>query len=984
MEDKEKLSYSAKVVGTTLAVLMVLSAGVYAVTVQESVENTLHMRGDQRSVNGFSAYKLGDTQSSQPQSFSTSQDEGTFGGLSTSYWGIRVFYKSPSSSEVEVTSGSPVAVVSRSSTGGPGYQSATWTPPEVNLAWNDSVIVRVYQSIGQDNYQEAAAFTTRRLNASKLNSEQWTVNYYTELQDTGGAFSTTTSPTFYWGDSSQDSRINGFNYSVARVESRQLEPSLEEETWPGQTFKQTVEVTCRASTCNSVVIVPEACSGSSCSSFTSGGNFGNLSWNASEYTIGQMNRLETVEKTFEVTADKEGSYRIRGSVNSSNVATGDTSSTLVDVDVADVRVTQLQHENLFEHGVDQYEVSDSIGFLNTTLTSQGGKAFNLTITPEFIDQTGTVVSWSPSETKECGNVSTGASCEKEFNNYQIPETAESGQYNFSITYDWQNFGPGLNDTYSFQLIDLREGFTSTISESTLYQVDSTYYNFTVRNRWNVSITDLNVSVNCPDAIQCQKKGTYSNSLAGNSQRKYSFNVTAPESADEGVYTVNTSVEYNNPDERKSWTQVESQNINVSRSPVLNVTDLKIYDVTGQQDKTSGGTLKDEGLNKTFNLSQKQENRSYRFNFTIVNNGLQNWSIEASDELLHQGLSSNWSVGNIWYTLPSGKNFSGGSFNSGEVSWKTDGGKLPYRDSNNTMHAAYVVNISQNSSEVFNQFFKVNDTSENAGSTDRHILDVKKYGFLSVQVTEPPADTTVRKDGFFVVNTTVTCTDGECGQVSVSSRYNESAVADTLIPETNSEPLYISGSNIAVCSSGLFSGENCSYSWKVNASGPLDTEHLIDANASSTFSQVSEVDSTDRNVRIEKVVRINVTWDSIDFGVLNPGEKKVPAKRNTEGYTLSVPEDSPPIDDLWVRAENMSAEGWKNPQTNESYVIPAGNLFYKLNVTSTREPLTNNYQQVTSDLRANDVLDSYYWLDIPQGIKSSGYTGNIYFKVNATS
>lgn len=421
-------------------------------------------------------------------------------------------------------------------------------------------------------------------------------------------------------------------------------------------------------------------------------------------------------------------------------------------------------------------------------------------------------------------------------------------------------------------------------------------------------------------------------------------------------------------------------------PLPNVTGLKIYDVTGQQDKTSGGSLEAEGLNKRFNLSQKQENRSYRFNFTVVNDGLQNWEINSSDELFHSGLSTNWTLEQAWYDTPGG-NFTGGSLSSGTISWNTSkGGLLEYQHTNDTMYASYVVEISQNESEAFDQRFEVNDTSENAGSFDEHVLDVTKYGFLDVNLTEPPSDTMLQQYDFFVMNATVSCRDGECGEVSVSARYNNSSSsADTLIPEVQASPFYTEGPNMVICDSGLYSGEECFYNWSVNASGGLDSEHILDVNASSSYPEVSSVDSSDSQVRIDRPVLVNVTWDTIDFGVLNPGVSDKPAEGNSNRlYNVSIPEESQTVDDLWVRAENLTAPGW-GPSTGEKYSIPAENIFYdRAGTVEDKNPLSNSYQRMNSDLGPGTLFTTYYWIDVPTGLKNSTYTGNIYFKANVTN
>jgi len=135
---------------------------------------TRFMRSDFHTVNGLNARKLLIEQSSSSASYSYQ-----YSGEVTGYWGVRVFVRHEDGSETEITGGSAVAVVSRSSDGS-GLQSATWNCPETSLAETDAIVVRVYSDNNNPPTTLRTTFITEQLGASKLDAATWTIHYYTQ------------------------------------------------------------------------------------------------------------------------------------------------------------------------------------------------------------------------------------------------------------------------------------------------------------------------------------------------------------------------------------------------------------------------------------------------------------------------------------------------------------------------------------------------------------------------------------------------------------------------------------------------------------------------------------------------------------------------------------------------------------------------------------------------------------------------------------
>lgn len=172
-----------------------------------------HMRGDQQTINGLTAYILGLTQSEIGQYYILE-----FGGSARIYAGIRVWKRSVDGVETEITGGSPVAVGSvYFPNGGSGYGIGTWNCPETPISPTDAIVVRVYvRRSTAVPWELAATFITEQLGATQLNAATWTVYYFLEVVF-DPEIGRITDDLFRWGTSYYDSRIEGFSWSVVKI-----------------------------------------------------------------------------------------------------------------------------------------------------------------------------------------------------------------------------------------------------------------------------------------------------------------------------------------------------------------------------------------------------------------------------------------------------------------------------------------------------------------------------------------------------------------------------------------------------------------------------------------------------------------------------------------------------------------------------------------------------------------------------------------------
>ena len=403
-------------------------------------------------------------------------------------------------------------------------------------------------------------------------------------------------------------------------------------------------------------------------------------------------------------------------------------------------------------------------------------------------------------------------------------------------------------------------------------------------------------------------------------------------------------------------------------PVIN--NLEVFNVTDLEDQRNSGNLIDQGLNKTFLVDQKDWNE-YRFEFNISNNGSEEWELSSGDTLEHRGLNSSWSVNEseIYYEIS--QEYEGGTFQSGNIEWNTGNGGI--LQSGEAMSAGYIANISQASTSIYNQEFEANST--NGGSDiDFHELEVLIYGVIDAVIDRPEQDSIVQNNRNFTLNGTVQCLDGDCGDISLAPRRNDSNGQI----EFTGDVFEVQASDFTGCDD-LLEGEVCDVSWSVNATGDPDTRHEIDFLAQSSYPEVGSDSTTISEVTIRDILLIDLDLNTVDFGLLDPGERDRPAENNSEGYNLTVEEDSNKIDNLWLKGSNLVH------QENSNYTIGIGNMSYaEQNDVGQASNLTKEYSLIDSDLAPETLKTFYYWLDVPFGILNGAYTGSITFKANQTA
>ncbi|RLG18081.1 hypothetical protein DRN75_02565, partial [Nanoarchaeota archaeon] len=126
------------------------------------------------------------------------------------------------------------------------------------------------------------------------------------------------------------------------------------------------------------------------------------------------------------------------------------------------------------------------------------------------------------------------------NGYFVPLNALVGNYTVNFTTSWSNQGTVTNITY-FYLHNLPDNMSSILEPDKILVNDSSTYNFTLSNPWSKNLTDVNVTINCPDVLNCTCSGTtndycYLGNISDN--KTASFNVSTNSSTPAGDYNIN--------------------------------------------------------------------------------------------------------------------------------------------------------------------------------------------------------------------------------------------------------------------------------------------------------------------------------------------------------------------------------------------------------------------------------------------------------------
>jgi hypothetical protein len=293
---------------------------------------------------------------------------------------------------------------------------------------------------------------------------------------------------------------------------------------------------------------------------------------------------------------------------------------------------------------------------------------------------------------------------------------------------------------------------------------------------------------------------------------------------------------------------------------------------------------------------------------------------------------------------------------------------------------------------------VNETTDfnaksNASHTFFNVTSFDGFGgggsvWLEVELILPPGDTFVERYGVFDVNATVFCRGGACTDVFGTVRYNHSTKYPDLRVNTtyDDKPLFVNESSPLArkpCpTNSLDQDEYCNITWKVNATGALDSGWELGVLFNSTDTEIVENNTDNVTLTIVPCLEeITIQFSDIGFATLYPNSVGNPATENPNEY-FNVTNSGTCTSNLWIKSTDLV------DITNDTNTIGYSNISFN-NVTddfSSSYRMSDSYSIGNSsfkkDVSGNTNATTYFFLDLPPSY-AEDYQGNITFCVNSS-
>lgn len=431
------------------------------------------------------------------------------------------------------------------------------------------------------------------------------------------------------------------------------------------------------------------------------------------------------------------------------------------------------------------------------------------------------------------------------------------------------------------------------------------------------------------------------------------------------------------------------------------------------------TLRTENLNNTFNSSANITMYFLNYSFTPV--------VYSDGVICNYCQIIEYNGQNLTFNVPHFTSYTTGP-NSHLVIWDqndTKGGSLNVsRGINITFFANYTnsttgspisgegvyCNITFNSSGswenwrnmTFNQTSLIYEYTRNFTTSGVFFWNVSCYGspkgyetlnttdtieippaYLEVELVYPPQNLLVAQNSNIVVNATVFCRGGDCGDVVGTIRYNSSENPDTNISiNIGDQPFYIQEQNPLSTKScptnPLSKDEYCNLTWNINA-----TEFRGNSRKIGVLFESAELDVANKHTLnstlpiVECYEDISINWGTIDFGEMDPETTGNPALGNVNKiYNISSNKWSC-IVDIWIKGTDFENKTYGNK-------INVSNMKWNtINNYPTSISLDYAYALVQSGLPQDTNLTTYYWFDLPP-VYAAKYNGTLTIKTNQTT
>lgn len=269
----------------------------------------------------------------------------------------------------------------------------------------------------------------------------------------------------------------------------------------------------------------------------------------------------------------------------------------------------------------------------------------------------------------------------------------------------------------------------------------------------------------------------------------------------------------------------------------------------------------------------------------------------------------------------------------------------------------------------------NDTSNNWNVSEIFYYKTTTPAYLEVNLITPLPNviTNIKQYSTFWVNASVTCRNGNCGDVIGTIRYNSSSSEpNTPISSNPSTPFYLVNYPSSQSCGTLNRDQSCTLSWLVNVTGDPNTVWKIGVLFSSSY----DIQNHTSNATISIffcTIDFTVAFSNIEFGNVWPSTKGNPAIGNDFNlYNISVNQGSCYL--------NISISATDLTNSTFNSVIPVNNLKFSNSSKdySKSYSLSNNFIQIAQNVAPLTNITLYFWLDVPP-IYAGYYVGYVYIK-----
>ncbi|RME16956.1 MAG: hypothetical protein D6799_04380, partial [Bacteroidetes bacterium] len=203
-------------------------------------------------------------------------------------------------------------------------------------------------------------------------------------------------------------------------------------------------------------------------------------------------------------------------------------------------------------------------------------------------------------------------------------------------------------------------------------------------------------------------------------------------------------------------------------------------------------------------------------------------------------------------------------------------------------------------------------------------------YLIVDLVAPKTITYLAQNYTFIVNATVYCEGGGCGNVSGLLRYNASSLyPDTPIGSSPTTPFYIvDGSAEKNCFTNPLDDANefCNLTWTVNATGDIGSVWSIGVLFNSSKNNTEANHTINATVEIQGcIVDITLSFSKIDFGEVFPNSFNNSALGNSnDAYNITINPGSCNLN-VWIKGSDLVGANtiyvgnisWNNESTTET-------------------------------------------------------------------